>query len=168
MNFFQTLLQICRPVRAGVIEDGCRDTPNFGRSLDPISTRGADYVVVLSPIPFGFSNLPTALICKYMNNILKIVKYTAFWCHVSKWTVCLCGTVGNGRGEGSVSPSSFCQIYQPYSNQGGQNLPAKLLFATGFSDLPTALLKVALSPKRLEDFYFSKINIPNYYLEQKI
>jgi hypothetical protein len=29
-------------------------------------------------------------------------------------------------------------------------------------------LKVALSQKRLEDFYISKINIPNHYPEQKI
>ena len=30
------------------------------------------------------------------------------------------------------------------------------------------ILKVALSQKRLEDFYIAKINIPNHYPEQKI
>ena len=30
------------------------------------------------------------------------------------------------------------------------------------------MLKVALSQKMLEDFYFSKINIPNHYPEQTI
>jgi hypothetical protein len=30
------------------------------------------------------------------------------------------------------------------------------------------MLKVALSQKRLDDFYISKINIPNHYPEQKI
>ena len=43
----------------------------------------------------------------------------------------------------------------------------KLLSFTS-SNLCLAKLKVALSQKRLEDFYFSKINIPNLYPEQKI
>ena len=30
------------------------------------------------------------------------------------------------------------------------------------------LLKMALSQKRMEDFYFSQMNIPNHYPEQKI
>jgi hypothetical protein len=30
------------------------------------------------------------------------------------------------------------------------------------------LLKMALSQKRLEDLYISKVNIPNHYPEQKI
>jgi hypothetical protein len=33
---------------------------------------------------------------------------------------------------------------------------------------PLRGLKVALSQKRLEDFYFSKLNIPNHYPEQEI
>ena len=33
----------------------------------------------------------------------------------------------------------FWQICQPYLNQGGQNMPSKLLLPPVFSDLPTAL-----------------------------
>ena len=34
------LYQICRPVRSGALGAGCQDTPNFVRSVNPISTRG--------------------------------------------------------------------------------------------------------------------------------
>ena len=35
--------------------------PDFGRSVNPISTRGTDYVHLITTGNSGFSNLPTAL-----------------------------------------------------------------------------------------------------------
>ena len=65
------------------------------------------------PCPSFPSDFQTFLrlwyVSKYLNNVLKIVKYTAFWCHVSKWTVCMrdCWK----RGGGAYSPAHFCQVY---------------------------------------------------------
>ena len=41
---------------------GAKAFPNFGRSVNPISTGEADYAyqIILAPTP-GFSDLPTAL-----------------------------------------------------------------------------------------------------------
>ena len=46
--------QGCRPC-------GCRGPPDFGRSVNPISTRGTDYAHLITTGTPGFSDLPTAL-----------------------------------------------------------------------------------------------------------
>ena len=37
--------------------------PDFGRSVDPISSRGTDYTHLIATGTPGFSDLPTALCC---------------------------------------------------------------------------------------------------------
>ena len=37
--------------------------PDFGRSVNPISTRGTDYAHLITNGTPGFSDLPTALLC---------------------------------------------------------------------------------------------------------
>ena len=52
-----------RVVGVGGVQ-GTRAPPIFGKSVDPISTRGADYAHLITTVPPpGFSDLPTAL-CK--------------------------------------------------------------------------------------------------------
>ena len=66
----------------------------------------------LAPIPSGFSDLPTALICKYMNNVLKIVKY--MYCLLVSRIKMNSMSMRDGwklGGGGPMSPPSFCQIY---------------------------------------------------------
>ena len=48
----------------GVVHWGAGDAmapPDFGRSVNPISTRGTDYVHLITTGTPGFSDLPTAL-----------------------------------------------------------------------------------------------------------
>ena len=105
------LYQICRPVGAGSLGTWSQGTPILADQLTR-SQPGGQIMWCPCPHPSGFSDLRAALICKYLNNVLKIVKYTAFWCHVPKWTVCLCGTVGNG-GEGSMALPVFGRNINP-------------------------------------------------------
>ena len=49
-----------RPVVPGVAE-GAMAPPVFGRSVNPISTRGTDYTHLITTGTPGFSDLPTAL-----------------------------------------------------------------------------------------------------------
>ena len=57
---FAQILQRCRPW-------GCRGChgamapPDFGRSVNPVSTRGTDYAHLITTGTPGFSDLPTAL-----------------------------------------------------------------------------------------------------------
>ena len=49
----------------GVVPGGAMALTVFDRSFDPISTRGTDYVhLITTGIP-GFSDLPTALLQKF-------------------------------------------------------------------------------------------------------
>ena len=58
------------------------------------------------------------------------------------------------------------QVFYMCTNNVVEHFEKKLKSCTGV--LLRADLKVALSQKRLEDFYFTKINIPNHYPEQEI
>ena len=80
-------------------------------------------MVAMPPTPSGFSDLPMALICKYSTKNSKIYCLLVSRIKMNSMSMRDCRK-REGGGEVSVSPSSFCQIYQPYSNQGGQNLPA--------------------------------------------
>ena len=62
-------LTICSPINSdrlaiyrGVVPGGAMAPPDFGRSVNPISTRGTDYAHLITTGTPGFSNLPTALI----------------------------------------------------------------------------------------------------------
>ena len=46
----------------GVVPWGAMAPPDFGRSVNPISTRGTDYAHLITNDTSGFSDLPTALI----------------------------------------------------------------------------------------------------------
>ena len=46
----------------GVVPGGAMVPPDFGRSLNPISTRGTDYAHLIATGTLGFSDLPTALL----------------------------------------------------------------------------------------------------------
>ena len=54
------LVDASRPVVPGCA--GCAmEHPDFGRSVNPISTRGTDYAHLITACTPGFSDLPTAL-----------------------------------------------------------------------------------------------------------
>ena len=44
--------------------------PNFGRSVNPISTRGPDYAHLITTGTPGFSDLPTALLVPFISTFL--------------------------------------------------------------------------------------------------
>ena len=44
---------------------GAMAPPDFGRSVNPISTRGRDYAHLITTGTPGFSDLPTALNCMH-------------------------------------------------------------------------------------------------------
>ena len=50
-------------------------SPDFGRSVDPISTRGTDYAHLITTGTLGFSDLPTALYCAVYACILLYCMY---------------------------------------------------------------------------------------------
>ena len=41
---------------------GAMTAPDFGRLVNPISTRGTDYAHITTTVTLGFSDLPTALL----------------------------------------------------------------------------------------------------------
>ena len=57
--------------KRGVVSGGAMAHPDFGRSINPISTRGTDYGHLITTGTPGFSDLPTAL--KHPHKIVKIL-----------------------------------------------------------------------------------------------
>ena len=74
-NRFATC-QTCRPVVPGCARCAMAH-PDFGRSVNPISTRGTDYARLINTAGTpGFSDLPTALTCKFF--FLSFLKWIYF------------------------------------------------------------------------------------------
>ena len=58
---FLNMYLLCRPVASGGA-GGARAPPVFGRTVNPISTRRADYTHHRTTSPSGFSDLATVLL----------------------------------------------------------------------------------------------------------
>ena len=71
--FDQEIQKDSRPVGAGV----AMAPPDFERSVNPISTRGADYAHQITTGPYGFSDLPTVLDSEPDNSLKHQMSNTA-------------------------------------------------------------------------------------------
>ena len=62
--------------------EGARAPPEFGRSVNPIQTRGADYAPHTTASPPGFKNISTSLCTLYLYALAKYGLKTLIDLHI--------------------------------------------------------------------------------------